>query len=74
MRVRHMMEIALRILSAWNEGRLPDAVDVAVLRDAFPSSAGLPDDELACQVIHDLACSQNREPGEGKNRFMDHVA
>ena len=47
-------EIALRVLSAWTEGSKPATADLNTLKNAFPSSAHLPDDDLACQVIHDL--------------------
>jgi hypothetical protein len=52
---KDLVETALRVLVAWNEGARRDEVDLKVLKDAFPSSAHLPDDELACQVIHDLS-------------------
>jgi hypothetical protein len=45
----------LRVLVAWNDGRTPASSDLETLRGAFPSSSHLPDDELACQVIHDLS-------------------
>ena len=52
---RELVETALRVLAAWTDGRKPASADVEALKRAFPSSAHLPDDELACQVIHDLS-------------------
>jgi hypothetical protein len=52
---KELVETALRVLVAWNDGRRPASADLDVLKEAFPSSAKLPDDELACQVIHDLS-------------------
>lgn len=52
---RELLEAALRVLLACNDGRAPASLDRGILKDAFPSSAYLPDDELACQVIHDLS-------------------
>jgi len=49
-----LVEIALRVLSAWTDGRKPATADLNTLKEAFPWSAHLPDDDLACQVIHDL--------------------
>ena len=51
---RELVETALRVLAAWTDGRKPAPADLNTLKEAFPSSAHLPDDELACQVIHDL--------------------
>ena len=59
-----LVETALRVLVAWNDGRKPVPADVAMLRAAFPSSAHLPDDDLACQVIHDLSSSAFPQDGE----------
>jgi hypothetical protein len=47
-----LVEIALRVLVAWNHGRKPAPADLNTLKEALPSSAHLPDDDLACQVIH----------------------
>jgi len=49
------VETALRVLAAWTDGRKPASADLTTLKQAFPSSAHLPDDDLACQVIHDLS-------------------
>jgi hypothetical protein len=43
----------------------------------FPSFAHLPDDELACQVIHNLNGRSFREPSRNDDRIrrvMDEVA
>ena len=53
----HFVETALRVLVAWNAGRLPATADLQILRSAFPSLAYLPADDLACEVIHDLTPS-----------------
>ena len=50
---KQFVETALKVLVAWNSGQPPAQADLEVLRRAFPSSAYLPADELACQVIHD---------------------
>jgi hypothetical protein len=59
---KHLVEMALRVLVAWTDGRRPPSTDLDILKEAFPSSAHLPDDELACQVIHDLSGIAFREP------------
>lgn len=59
-----LVETALRVLVAWTDGRKPALVDLDILKEAFPSSAHLPEDELACQVIHDLSGRAFREPAE----------
>ena len=51
MNSRELVETALRVLVAWNDGRRPAPADLDVLKEAFPSSAHLADDELACQII-----------------------
>ena len=51
---KELVETALRVLAAWTDGRKPAPADLNTLKEAFPSSAHLPDDDLACQVIHDL--------------------
>ena len=52
---KELVETALRILTAWTDGRKPASADLNTLKEALPSSAHRPDDDLACQVIHDLA-------------------
>ena len=51
---KELVETALHVLVAWNEGSKPDPGEVEILKTAFPSSAHLPVDDLACQIIHDL--------------------
>jgi hypothetical protein len=38
--------------------------DVEALKEAFPSSAHLPDDDLACQVIHNLSETASRKSAQ----------
>jgi len=52
---REILEVAVRVLGAWNRRRLPALGDVAVLRRAFPSAAHLESDDLACHVVDTLA-------------------
>jgi hypothetical protein len=62
MNPRELVEAALRVLVAWNKGRKPASADLDVLRKTYPRSAHLPDDELACQIIHHLnrtACPES---------------
>ena len=51
-----LLEAALHVLVAWNGGEEPDRNELNALRQAVPSSDGMPIDELACQII-------NREGG-----------
>src|ERR1019366_1796811 len=73
---RELVETALRVLAAWTNGRKPASADVEALKQAFPSSAHLPDDDLACQVIHDLSGRALREPNQVVTAppVMDEVA
>src|SRR5664280_1430914 len=72
---KELVETALRVLAAWTDGRKPALADVEALKQAFPSSAHLPDDDLACQVIHDLsgrafgkpAQVETAPPGDGRS-------
>jgi hypothetical protein len=52
---KQLVETALQVLVSWINGMDPAPTDLKILRTAFPSSAHLPADELACQVIHDLS-------------------
>ena len=63
-----LVETALRVLVAWNDGRKPVPIDLELLKTAFPSSAHLPADDLACQVIHDLSGRAFRETGQSRER------
>ena len=73
---KELVEIALRVLAAWTNGRKPAPADVEALRRAFPSSAHLPDDDLACQVIHDLSGRAFGKPAQVETAppVMDEVA
>ncbi|HTS26370.1 MAG TPA: hypothetical protein VMH81_10890 [Bryobacteraceae bacterium] len=57
-----LVEIALHVLVAWNQGDKPDPGEVEGLRRAFPSLANLDVDEIAVQVIHDLSSVAFEEP------------
>ncbi len=61
---RELVKTALRVLAAWTAGPKPASADLGLLRQAFPSSANLPDDELACQVIRDLGGRAFRKPAQ----------
>jgi hypothetical protein len=76
MSLRELVETALRVLAAWIDGRKPAQADVEALKRAFPSSAHLPDDDLACQVIHDLNGTAFGKPArvETAPPMMDEVA
>ena len=76
MNPRELVETALRVLAAWTDGRKPAPADLNTLKEAFPSSAHLPDDDLACQVIHDLSGRALREPTQVVTAppVMDQVA
>ena len=73
---RELVETALRVLAAWIDGRKPARADVEALKRAFPSSAHLPDDDLACQVIHDLSGTALGKPAQSEtaSSVMDEVA
>ena len=64
MSLRELVETALRVLAAWTSGRKPASADLNTLKEAFPASAHLPDDEFACQVIHDLSGTASRKPAQ----------
>ena len=61
---RAVVETALHVLVAWNDGRKPAPADVDILKTAFPSSADLELDDLCCQIIHDLCGRTLQEPQE----------
>jgi hypothetical protein len=73
---KELVETALRVLAAWTDGRKPALTDVNTLKEAFPSSAHLPDDDLACQVIHDLGgrAFAKTVQAETSSSDMDEVA
>ena len=64
---KELVETALRVLAAWTDGRKPALADLNTLKEAFPSSAHLPADDLACQVIHGLGGESIREIGTGRD-------
>jgi hypothetical protein len=76
MNPRELVETALRVLSAWTAGRKPAPADVEALKEAFPSSAHLPADDLACQVIHALSGRALGKPAQVETTpsVMDEVA
>jgi hypothetical protein len=49
-----LLEAALHVLVAWTSGEPPAEPDLLLLKTAFPASAHLPDDELACIAVHEL--------------------
>jgi hypothetical protein len=73
---KELVQTALGVLVAWIEGREAAPAEVALLRLAFPSSAHLADDELACQVIHDLGGRVFRQPDQSQatDDTLDQVA
>ena len=76
MNPRELVEAALRVLAAWTDGRKPATADLDTLKEAFPSSAHWPDDDLACQVIHDLSGTAFGKPAQSETAspVMDQVA
>jgi hypothetical protein len=75
---REIVKTALHVLVAWMNGREPASADIAVLQNAVPSSAHLPPDELACQVIRYLsgraAFRESREERSPHQQLTDDVA
>ena len=73
---KELVETALHVLVAWNDGREPAPADVDILKKAFPTWAHLPIDELCCQIIHDLSGRELREPAQERTAFeqLDDVA
>ena len=76
MNPKELVETALRVLAAWTDGRKPATADLDTLKEAFPSAAHRPDDDLACQVIHDLSGRAFGKPArvETAPPMMDEVA
>ena len=76
MNPRELVEAALRVLAAWTDGRKPATADLDTLKEAFPSAAHRPDDDLACQVIHDLSGRAFVKPAQVETAppVMDEVA
>ena len=74
---KELIGMALRVLVAWNHGRKPASADLTALKEAFPSSAHLANDDLACQVIHDLSVAVFHQPAANVERgriIADRVA
>jgi hypothetical protein len=73
---KELLETALRVLVACNHGRTPASADLAILKEVFSLSANLADDELACQVIHDLSARAFRKPTQPETAppLIDEVA
>jgi hypothetical protein len=61
-----MMRMALRVLSAITDERLPLARDVAELRRLAPGAIALPMDELAYRVIQQALRSRARPEGSSE--------
>ena len=61
MRAKQLVQVALHVLVAENDGRTPAMADVNRLRAEFPCFSTLPVDELACAVIHRLSDRTHRE-------------
>ena len=73
---KELVETALRVLAAWTDGGKPALADLNTLKEAFPSSAHLPADDLACQVIHDLSGTASGKLAQVETAppLMDEVA
>ena len=46
------LKVAFRVLTAFRERKDPDPADVEALKSYAPLLADAPEDELACEVIH----------------------
>ena len=58
---RYRIDVALRVLSRWNQKLLPDRGDVDLLKQYLPDGAGLSIDELACKVIqHEIELERQK--------------
>jgi hypothetical protein len=49
-----LFKTALRVLDAWSTRQRPESADMAILLAAFPAFSQLPEDQLACHVIHSV--------------------
>ena len=67
---KELVVTALHVLVAWNDRRNPAPAEIQILKEAFPSAAHLPIDELCCRVIHDLCGRTFQEtlPGPSADR------
>jgi hypothetical protein len=59
-------ELALRVLSTWNQHRQPKPADLKALRESFPGLTHFPPDEMACHVINELTPRIRREPASAR--------
>lgn len=57
-----LLETALRVLVAWTGGNAPTSGDAEALLREYPASRGLPLDELACRIVHDLGARPLPKP------------
>jgi len=73
---KELVVTALHVLGAWNDRRNPAPAEIQILKEAFPSAAHLPTDELCCQVIHDLCgrTFQESEQYPAHRQELDEVA
>jgi hypothetical protein len=73
---KQLVETALHVLVAWNGGSDPACDDIEILQNAFPASARLPANELACRMIHELSGRAFREAEQSPvpDQRMDEVA
>lgn len=65
---------ALHVLVAWSDRREPAPADIQILKEAFPSAANLPVDELCCRVIHELSGRTLQEPVPARQQNLEEVA
>jgi hypothetical protein len=70
---KELVSTALDVLAAFCDERKPAPAHMEMLKEAFPSRAHLPVDELCCQIIHDLRGRTFREIGS-VHRCNDDVA
>ena len=73
---KELVVTALHVLVAWNDGRKPAPAETQILKDAFPSAAHLPTDDLCCRVIRDLSgrTFQESEPYPAHQKIVGEVA
>jgi hypothetical protein len=73
---KELVVTALHVLVAWNDGRKPAPAEIQLLKEALPSAAHLPVDELCYRVIHDLSgrTFQESEHYPAHQQIVDEVA
>ena len=71
---KELVLTALNVLAAWSDGRKPAPADIQILKEAYPSIAHLPLDELCCQIIHDLRGKTFQETRPVHQQIADEVA